>query len=76
MPFDITITFSEPVNGFVAGDITLTGPATASVKSGTDGDRVYEIAITPNPTSEGDVTFQVPADAAIDLGTEWQRSIN
>ena len=65
--FDITITFSEPVNGFVAGDITLTGPATASVKSGSDGDTVYEITVTPNPTSEGDVTFQVPADAAIDF---------
>ena len=67
VPFDITITFSEPVNGFVAGDITLTGPATASLKSGSDGNRVYEIAITPNPTSEGDVTFQVPADAATDF---------
>ena len=67
VPFDITITFSEPVNGFAVGDITLTGPATASVKSGSDGDRVYEIAITPNPTSEGDVRFQVPADAAIDF---------
>ena len=67
VPFDITITFSEAVNDFVAGDITLTGPATASLKSGSDGDRVYEIAITPNPSSEGDVTFQVPADAAIDL---------
>ena len=67
VPFDITITFSEPVNDFAADDIILTGPATASLKSGTDGDSVYEITITPNPTSEGDVTFQVPADAAIDL---------
>ena len=65
--FDITITFSEPVNDFVASDITLTGPATASLKSGSDGDSVYEITVTPNPTSEGDVTFQVPADAATDL---------
>ena len=67
VPFDITITFSEPVNGFVAGDITLTGPATASLKSGSDTDSVYEITITPNPTSEGDVTFQVRADAATDF---------
>ena len=50
VPFDIIITFSEPVNDFVASDITLTGPATASLKSGSDGDSVYEIAITPNPT--------------------------
>ena len=67
VPFDITITFSEPVNDFAADDIILTGPATASLKSGTDGDSVYEITITPNPTSEGDVTLQVPADAATDL---------
>ena len=67
VPFDITITFSESVNGFVAGDITLTGPATAGLKSGSDGDSIYEITITPNVTSEGDVTFQVPADVAIDF---------
>ena len=67
VPFDITITFSEEVNGFEAGDIALTGPATASLKSGSDGESVYEITITPNATSEGDITFQVPADAAIDF---------
>ena len=65
--FDITITFSEAVNGFQANDLTLTGPATASLKSGTDGDNVYKVAITPNPTSEGDVTFQVLADVVADF---------
>ena len=65
--FDLTITFSEAVNDFAADNIIRTGPATASVKSGSDGDRVYEITITPNPSSEGDVTFQVPADAATDF---------
>ena len=74
VPFDITITFSEPINDFVAGDITLTGPATASVKSGTDGDSVYKVAITPNSTSEGDVTFQVPADAAIDFAQNGNKA--
>ena len=74
--FDITITFSEPVNGFVAGDITRTGPATASLKSGNDGDNVYEITITPDATSEGDVTFQVPAGCRHRPCTKWQRSIN
>ena len=65
--FDVTITFSEPINGFAVGDITLTGPATVSLKSGNDGDRVYEITITPNATSEGDVIFLVPAAAVKDF---------
>ena len=72
--FDITITFSEPVNGFVVGDITLTGPATATLKEGNDGDRVYEVAITPKATSEGDVTFQVRADAAIDFAQNGNKA--
>ena len=65
--FDITITFSEGVNGFAAGDLTLTGPATASLKSGSDGDSVYRATITPNTNAEGDVTLQVPADAVKDF---------
>ena len=65
--FDITITFSEQVKGFALEDITLTGPATASLKSGSEGERVYEITITPKPDSEGDVTFQVKANAVRDL---------
>ena len=65
--FDITITFSEPVNGFEASDITITGPATASPPSGTDGDTEYTLTITPNPTSEGDVTIKVDADTVTDL---------
>ena len=59
--FDVTITFSEPVNGFVAGDIELTGPATLALKEGADGDSIYKVTITPNPSSEGDVIFRVRA---------------
>ena len=47
--FDITITFSEEVNGFAIADLTIDGPATASLSSGTDGDLVYTVTITPNP---------------------------
>ena len=65
--FDITITFSEAVNGFEVSDLTLTGPATASLKSGSDGDSEYTATITPNANSEGDVTIQVPAGAARDF---------
>ena len=66
-PFDITITFSEPVNGFVVGDITLTGPATATLKEGNDGGNVYKVTITPDPSSEGDVIFHVPAAVVKDF---------
>ena len=67
-PFDITITFSEPVNGFQADDITLTGPATASIKTGTDGDSEYTATLTPNTDSEDDVKIKVPVGAAQDNG--------
>ena len=60
IPFDLTVTFSEPVNGFrVPADVTVIGPATASLKSGANGDSVYTVTIAPNATSEGDVTFRV-----------------
>ena len=67
IPFDLTITFSEPVNGFAATDLTLTGPATAALSSGVAGASVYTVTITPNPVSEGDVTVQVNANAIQDL---------
>ena len=65
--FDITITFSEPVNGFAVADLTITGPATATLKSGTDGNTKYTVTITPNPDSEDDVTIKVDANAVKDF---------
>ena len=66
--FDITITFSEEVNGFDAADLNITGPAeAATLKSGTDGDKVYTVTITPNPGEEDDVTIKVDADTVTDL---------
>ena len=65
--FDVTITFSEAVNGFVVGDITLTGPGTVALKSGGDGDSEYMATITPNATSEGEVTLQVGANTVKDF---------
>ena len=68
VPFDLTITFSEEVNGFqVPADLRVTGPATASLASGSDGDSVYTVTITPNVTSEGDVTLRVNANTVQDL---------
>ena len=65
--FDITITFSEPVNGFEASDFTINGPATASPPSGTDGDTEYTLTITPDLGEEDDVTITVNANAVKDL---------
>ena len=65
--FDVKITFSEAVNGFVVGDITLTGPGTVALKSGGDGDSEYMATITPNATSEGEVTLQVGANTVKDF---------
>ena len=66
-PFILTVTFSEVVNGFAAGDVTVTGPATASLASGSDGVAEYTVTITPNPTSEGDVTVTVNANTVQDF---------
>ena len=64
--FDATITFSEAVTGFAQGDISLSGTATATaaLKSGSSGDSVYVVTITP--TSNGNVVIQVSPNAAVD----------
>ena len=67
VPYDITLIFSETVNGFADEDIAVTGPATAALKSGSDGDGIYVVSITPNSASEGEVTLQVKADAVQDF---------
>ena len=68
VPFDLTLTFTEAVNGFqIPADLTVTGPASASLASGGDGDSEYTVTITPNANSEGDVVFQVPANVAKDF---------
>ena len=67
-PFDVTITFSESVTGFVVDDdIELDGPARIAWKSGSDDDATYEVTITPHPDAEGDVTLQVKENAVVDL---------
>ena len=65
--FDITITFSEPVNGFEATDLDIVGPVSITPISGTDGDTNYTVTITPLPNSEDNVTIQVAASTVGDL---------
>ena len=62
-PFAATFTFSEPVTGFVVGDIAV-GNGTASDFTGGDGDTVFTATITP--AAAGEVTVDVAADAAED----------
>ena len=75
--FEVTITFSEAVNGFTASDITLTttltegtGNATVTLTSGSDGDTEYTAEITPPANAEGEVEIQVPADVAQDAANQ------
>ena len=65
--FTVTITFSESVTGFSAGDITLTGVTATATLTGSG--TTYTATITP--TSTGTLTIQVPADVAQDtLGND------
>ena len=60
-PFDVTITFSESVTGFVQGDLTVgNGSATAFSGSGAS----YTATITP--TASGTVTVTIAANVAQD----------
>ena len=62
-PFNITITFSEPVFGFTREDISLSG-ARANATNFTRSGSTYTARI--NPTANGDVVIQVEAGVAED----------
>ncbi len=59
--FTATITFSEDVRGFAAGDVTVTG-GTKGAFAG--GGRTYRLAVTPSGSA--DVVVTVAANAASD----------
>lgn len=59
-PFDLTVTFSEAVNGLTASDFGVTN-ATAQL---TGGPAVYTLSVTPN--NVGDISINLPANAAAD----------
>ena len=65
--FTVTITFSESVTGFVAGDITLTGATATATLTGSG--TTYTATITP--TSTGTLTIQVPANVAQDTAGNY-----
>jgi hypothetical protein len=70
-PIPVTITFSESVTGFVAGDITVTnGTAGSFAGSGT----TYTASITP--TTAGLVTVSVASNAAVDAASNGNTASN
>ncbi|MCY4304080.1 MAG: fibronectin type III domain-containing protein, partial [Aestuariivita sp.] len=61
--FTATVTFDEAVNGFIAGDITVTG-GTKGAFTGSDGDTEYTLVITPS--GNANVVVTVTANSATD----------
>ena len=73
--FDITIIFSEPVNGFEATDLDIVGvvetgtPATATLVTSETDVASYTVTITPEQNFQDDVTITVKANAVEDTAT-------
>ena len=59
----VTVSFGEPVTGFVAGDITVTG-GTKSNFTGASGASSYTVTVAP--TGSADITVSVAANVAND----------
>jgi len=45
-PINFTVVFSEPVTGFITGDVTLTGNAGATTATVTGGPTIYNVAVS------------------------------
>ncbi|MFT3801759.1 MAG: Ig-like domain-containing protein [Burkholderiaceae bacterium] len=62
-----TFTFSEPVTGFTASDITVTGGGTVGSLTG-NGSTYHLLVNLPAGGAEGTINVSVPAGAALDAG--------
>ena len=74
--FDVTVTFSEAVTGFMAGDISLRG-VNASALIGSPANNAYPVTITP--TSDGTLTISIAAGVvmdAVDTETDYNVASN
>ena len=60
---DLTFTFSEPVTGFDAADLTVSGGTAGAI---TGSDAVYMATITPAADYNGELTADIAAEAAMD----------
>jgi len=66
LPILWTVTFSEPVTGFDAGDLTRGGTTTGGTVDVTGSGAAYQIALSGTPTN-GTTTFSIAAGRARDL---------
>ena len=65
LPLRWTVSFTEPVTGLDATDLTRGGTATGGTVTVTGSDASYEISLDGNPTN-GTVSFSIDADRAQD----------
>ncbi|HEX2766115.1 MAG TPA: Ig-like domain-containing protein, partial [Candidatus Limnocylindria bacterium] len=64
-PINFTVVFSEPVSGFTASDVTLSGTAGATTATVTGGSTTYNVAVS-GMTGDGTVIATVGANGASD----------
>jgi Concanavalin A-like lectin/glucanases superfamily/Bacterial Ig-like domain/N-terminal domain of BNR-repeat neuraminidase/Secretion system C-terminal sorting domain len=70
-PIPFTVTFSENVSGFVAGDVTVTnGSITGGVVNGTSPGSIYTFTVTPTTPGTA-TTVNVPANVAQDAASNF-----
>ncbi|MGZ7018435.1 MAG: Ig-like domain-containing protein, partial [Acidimicrobiia bacterium] len=67
-PINYTVTFSEPVTGFTAADLSFTGSTAGGAKAGaiTGAGPTYNVAVT-GMTGTGTVVLSIPANGVTDL---------
>jgi len=63
-PIPFSVTFSEPVTGFVAADLDVTGGTLTAGSFSGSGSGPYSFSVTP--TAPGPITVRVPASVAQD----------
>ncbi|WP_020522490.1 Ig-like domain-containing protein [Catelliglobosispora koreensis] len=63
-PITFAVQFSEPVTGFDAADVTLSGTAGGSLTANVSGDGAAYTVMVSGMTSEGTVVAAIPAGAA------------
>ena len=65
-PLPVRFVFSEPVTGFVTGDVEVMGGALGNTLTTQDGGRSYTSVVTPDSPLPGSVTVKVGANAVTD----------
>jgi hypothetical protein len=67
-PILFDVVFSEPVTGFAAADVVLSGTAGATTAVVTGSGPAYQVAVS-GMTGDGTVVATIPAGAAVDAGS-------